>query len=159
VPLAPPLPRGGEAHEVRRRRAGRERPTPLGRELEELLQPLDGHRLEPRGERGADPAERVLVERGREPIGAQRRGRHSARDEVEEPRAGRRSRSVEPAEQLLERGDGAGAVLGERAVEAGGRLLRPLGQDEPLVELGEPGRRMVEGEAGGRLGLVAHFVP
>ena len=60
------------------------------------------------------------------------------------PGGGRRG--VEPAEQLLERGDGARALLGQRASEAGGRLLGALGKHRPPVEPGEPGGGVGEGE-------------
>ena len=115
------------AHEVRGGSAGRKRSSPLGGKREELLQPADGHRLEPRGERRADPAERVLVERGREPVCAERGGRHPARDEVEEARPRRGRRGVEPAEQLLERGDGARALLGQRPPKPAAAASAPSG--------------------------------
>ncbi len=129
VPAAPPAPRGGERGEVRHRRARRQNAAPLGRELEEVEQPGDRRALELRAERRLDPRERVLVEHRRDPVGAERGGRHAAGDEVEVPRPRRRDRGVEPlAEQPLEHREAAVALLGERRVEPPRRLLdlRPV---------------------------------
>ena len=154
VLLAPPLPRGRESREVRRGGARREHSSPRRGQLEELLQPVDGHGLEPGAEGRADPAEGVLVERGRQPVGAERRRRHSAGDEVEEPRPRRGRGGVEPADQLAEGVDRACSLLRQRPAEAGGGLLGALREHRPLVEAGQPGGGLLEGEPGGRLRLV-----
>src|SRR5207248_7775553 len=51
VATAPPGARRGEGREVRHRRAGREDAAPLGRQVEELLQPVEGELLAPRADR------------------------------------------------------------------------------------------------------------
>ena len=120
---APPLPGGGERREVGGRGAGRQRAAPVGGQLEELLQPADRDGLEACAERRADPAERVLVERGRQPVGAERRRRDPARDEVEEARPGRGGGRVEAGRELLQRLDGTRAGL--RAAGRRSRAPRP----------------------------------
>ena len=80
--------------------------------------------LEPAGERGGDPRARRSGRAPRSIQSAAERGRRRpAVDEVEELRPGGVHRAVDPGQQLLERTDGADAVLGERAAEPRGDLV------------------------------------
>ena len=122
VPPGPPAPRACECDEVRHRRARGEHAAPFRGKFEQLAQPGEGDALELRPEGRLDPGERVLVDRGGEPVGAERGGRHASGHEVEAARARRCDRGVEAGtgEQLerLER-----SVLPPRA--AGPRSPRP----------------------------------
>ena len=85
--------------------------------------------LEAHRERRADPVERDLVDRARQPVRGERRRRPAAHDEVEEPRAGRaRGRDVGGVDQRAKRRERARTVLGQRAAEASTAVRLPGGR-------------------------------
>ena len=127
-----PLARGGERRDVRDRPAARERPG-RGREADELADPADGLILDLR--RGARPDREVDVEARREQVAEDADLEPRRADEREEARPGLRDRDVEHARRVVERRQGARALLRERGAEE--RL-------EALVDLGLARARLVE---------------
>ena len=118
VPLAAPVAGDRQAGEVGHRASGDQHAAKLAGQLEEVSQPVDADRLQAACQRGSRPRAGVLIERGSQPVGGDGRRRRAADHVVEEAGASRSRRrlAAEPS-QVADRGQRAGALLGEGAAE------------------------------------------
>ncbi len=132
--LAPPLPCGRQAHEIRHRRAGDHYAGPRRRQTEQLFQPVQRLALHLDADRGQDPGVGHRIERRREQVGPERGRRVATDDEVVTARPGgvRPGQLTEP-QQLFDGCLGAAAGLRQRAPQYGKRRGGILLQGRPIV--------------------------
>ena len=151
-PLAGPLARRGEPHQVGLGAAGDEDPLESLRHAEERAQQRERVALHRGGRRVAGRAQVLVVGRG-EPVARQRRRRRAAGDEAEVARSGRAGQErLAAVDEVGEGALGAPAHLRERRqLEGGGQG----GRHRPVAHRGQEGAgggaRPVEdgGEAAG----------
>ncbi len=160
LPTSLPAPVAGDrqAGEVGHRASGHQDAAELGRQLEQVAQPIDADALEAAGERRGHPGAGVLVEGRGQPVGGEGRGRRAADHEVKEAGAGRSGRRlVAESSQVADRRERSSAVLGQSAAELRDRLLAAARLHRVAIQLGEEGASLRGGEVQRPLELRAPF--
>ena len=116
---------------------------------QQLTEPVDADLLDDRCRGAGDVQARVLVPRGREPVGGERCGDAAADHEAEvAPARDGDGAGVGLGRELVDDGRGVRRLLGQRAAERRPQLLgRGSREDRPLVERVEEVGRMIGGRA------------
>ena len=132
--FAPPLPRRGQADEVRHRGAGHHHARPARGQAQELLQPVERLSLHLDADRRENPGVGDGVIGGGQQVRGMSGRRVAANDEVIAARSGRVTAGlVVQANEFLDGGLCAVAFLGQRPVKIGERGFRVLAERRTIV--------------------------